>query len=629
MKKQGIETYIYTTTGVVAMLAILLAVNILGGQGKVRLDLTAEKAYTLSEGTKAILSKLDTNVQIRYYCSKSDAQMPVVLKSYGQRVEDLLGEYEQQSRGFIQIQKLNPEPDSDAEDSAKLDGIDGQMLPDGDRIYIGLSVTMLDKKETISFLSPDRERLLEYDLSRAISRVVAPEKPVVGIMSSLPVAGNMNPMMARMGRGGEPAWVFHSELKRDFKVQDIEMTVDKIPDEVKVLMVIHPKGITDTALYAIDQFVLRGGKLIAMLDPLAVLDRNAGGPMGGASSSSLDKLLKTWGLAFDSTQVVADMSYITRTGQGRSSTVLSLTDAAVNKEDVLTANADNLLLAFAGGFSGSPAEGLTQTVILKSSTKSQLIDPMMAQMGGEQIIKDFKESGTEFPLAVRLHGKFKTAFPDGKPKAPETTPPDPAKPKPEEKKEDSLKESAAETAVVLIGDSDFIQDQACVQTVNAFGGQRMVLPTNGNLAFAQGSVEQLSGDSNLISVRSRASRERPFTVVKKMQADAEANFRTKIKDLETSLADAQTKLNELQRSKAGESGQRFILSPEQQQEIANFRKKEADVKVQLKNERKKLRKEIDALENAVKWLNIAGMPLLVTIAGVAMALQRRKLQAAR
>jgi ABC-type uncharacterized transport system involved in gliding motility auxiliary subunit len=272
--------------------------------------------------------------------------------------------------------------------------------------------------------------------------------------------------------------------------------------------------------------------------------------------------------------------------------------------------------------------------MIKSSTNSQLIDPMSAQMGGEQLITDFKASGTEYALAVRLEGKFKTAFPEGKPKAPEPKPED-GKP-PEEKKPDApaepaLKESAEQNVVILIGDSDFIQDQACVQeAMNPFGGgQRMMIPTNGNLAFAQAGVEQLSGDSNLITVRSRASRERPFTVVKKMQADAEAAFQSKIKELETSLRETQTKLNDLQRTKAGEGGQKFILSAEQQAEIANFRKKEADSKVQLKKERKNLRNNVESLETKTKWMNILIMPVLVTAAGIFLALKRRKLQAAR
>ncbi len=630
--KKGLETYIYSTLGIAAMLAILVIANVIAARGKQRIDLTAERAYTLSPGTRAILAKLDTPVQVRYYCTRGENEMPVMLKTYAQRVEDLLGEFRQASKGQIKIQKLDPQPDSDAEDSAKLDGIEGQMIQSGAQIYLGVSVSMLDQQDAIPFLNPNGERMLEYEIARRISRVANPTKPVVGVMSPLPAAGGgMNPMMMRMGQQGQPPWFFYTEMQNDFTLKTVEVTADKIPDDVKVLVLIHPKMLSDAAQFAVDQFVMRGGKLIAFLDPLCVLDRQSQ-QMGPPSSSSLDRLLKAWGISFDATKVVADMDYVGQTGRGRAPSVLQLTEKAVNKDDVLTGDIDNLLMVFAGAFSGTPAEGLTQTVLIKSSKNSQLVDPMTAQMGGDDVAKNFNASGTEYPLAVRLSGKFKTAFPEGKPKAPDAKPDEK---KPEDKKdepaEQSLKESAQENAVVLIGDSDMIQDQAAVREMpNMFGGgQRMMIRQNGNLAFGQAAVEQLTGDSNLISVRSRASRERPFTVVKKMQADAEANYRTKIKDLETGLAEAQKKLGELQRSKAAEPGQRFILSPEQQAEIANFRKKESDVKQQLKTERKKLRADIDSLENCVKWANIAGMPALVTLGGVMLAMSRRKREAAR
>jgi ABC-type uncharacterized transport system involved in gliding motility auxiliary subunit len=635
MKKKGLETWLYSSLGVVAMFGIIVIFNAIASRMKTRVDLTAERAYTLSAGTRAILAKLDTPVQIRFYCTRGDNRMPVMLKTYAQQVEDLLGEYRQASKGQIEIQKLDPVPDSDAEDSAKLDGIEGQGQLGGEPYYLGLSVSMLDQKEALPFLSPDRERLLEYDISRAISRVMSSEKPVVGVMSPLPYSGQqMNPMMMRMGQRGQQPWVIFSELKRDFTVKQVEMTAEKIPDDVKVLVLIHPKGITDAAQYAIDQFVLRGGKLIAFLDPLGVLDRSAaGGPIGmnTGSSSSLDKLLKGWGLGFENTKVVADLGYVAQTREGRQPAVLALNETAINREDIIAADANNLFLVFAGAFSGTPAEGLKETVLLHTSKNSQFVEPMSAQFGGEKIIQDFSPSNAEHPLAVRLTGKFKTAFPEGKPK-PATPPAEEkkAEKKPEPAAEPGLKESKEDGAVVLIGDSDFIQDQIAVQeAMNPFGGQRMVMPVNGNLAFAQGAIEQLAGDSNLIAVRSRASRERQFTVVKEMQAKAETAYQSKIKSLEASLAEAQNKLNELQRTKSDQGGQRFILSPEQQKEIANFRAKEREVKVQLKDERKKLRADIDSLENRIKWLNIALMPALVAGAGVGLAVLRHKRRAAR
>ena len=620
IKKKQLETFLYSTIGIAAVALILIAFNVIAVRGRQRIDLTAERAYTLSPGTKAILAKLDTPVQVRFYCTKNANTMPVFLTTYAQRVEDLLGEYRQAAKGMIDLQRLNPEPDSDAEDSARLDGVEAQQVRTGERIYLGLSVGMLDQKQAIPFLTPDRERLLEYDISRAIARVMTTEKPVIGVMSPLPVMGQMNPMAAQMGQRGQPPWALLSELMRDFNVKQVEVTTDKIPDDIKLLVVIHPKAISESTQYALDQFVLRGGKLVAFVDPLCVLDRppTEPGRMPPVSSSTLAKLFNAWGLTFDTAKVVADVEHVAQLQQGPNPTVLALNETAVNKNDVVTANADNLLMAFSGTFSGTPADGLTETVLIKSSKRSQLVEAMMASFAAGEISKNFVPSGTEFPLAIRLAGKFKTAFPDGKPKAA-----NPAEQKPDEKPpEAGLKESAQPNTVVLIGDADMIQDPVAVREIQAIG-QRLIMPLNSNLSFAQSVVEQLAGDSNLIAVRSRASRERPFTVVQKLQADADANYRSKIKELENSLAETQRNLSELQKSK-GEAGQRFILSPEQQQELVNFRKKEADAKVQLKQMRKQLRSEIDSLENRIKWINIAGMPVAVILAGFGLAVLKRR-----
>lgn len=626
MKKKTFQTGLFSVIGVAAMLLILVAINFIAAQVKQRVDLTAEHAYTLSPGTKAILKKLDTPVQIRFYVSQSADGMPVFLKTYAQQVDDLLGEYQQNSRGLIKIQKLDPEPDSDAEDSAKLDGVEPQALSNGERVYLGLSVSLLDQKEAIPFLSPERERLLEYDISRAIARVTTPDKPVIGVLSSLPVMG-MGAAMP-MQEQGEPPWVLIEELKRDYNVKQIEPNAESIPDDVKLMLVIHPKGLSESMQFVLDQFVLRGGKLVAFLDPLAALDPQTNSQQLGSppSNSNLERLLKPWGVSFDDAKVVADMDFVARTSQGRAPAVLALTEKAMNKEDIATADANNIFLVFAGVFTGTPPAGLKETVLLHTSKDSDLVDPMMARLPGDAISNSFKPSGTEYPLAIRLSGKFKTAFPDGKPKSPPPTTPNEKK---EESKKDepALKESQKDTTVVLVGDSDMIQDRVAVRSLGNAFGQRLFMPANGNLAFAQNVIDQLSGDSNLIAVRSRASRERPFTVVKKMQADAEASYRSKIKELEDTVADTQRKIGQLQSGK--QEGQRFILSPQQQEELENFRKKEAESKTQLKDVRKKLRADIDSLENRIKWIDIAGMPALVALTGLAFAVVKRKRSGAR
>ena len=629
-----LTTYIFSTIGIVAMFVIVVALYLIFGVVKVRVDLTEDKIYTLSPGTRAILGQLDTPVTLRFYCSQSAAQMPVQLKTYAQRVEDILYEYQKAGRGKILLKKLDPQPDSDAEDSANLDGVEGQPISAGDKIYLGLAISCLDAKVAIPFLTPDRDKLLEYDISRAITQVVRPEKAIIGVMSGLPVFGEFNPMAMQMGRPQrQDPWVFISELKKDYNVKQVEMNVDKIDDDIKALIVLYPRGITDKTEFALDQFVLRGGKLIAFLDPLSIVDSrgNQSNPMQRNldSGASLDKLLKAWGIEFDKNKVLADMRYVTRINRGggrpeAAPAVLSLNQEAVDTNDVVTSQIDNLVIPFAGVFTGTPADGLKRTVLLKSSTDSQLIEKMMAEFSGEQIGKDFVASGKEQAIAIRLTGKFKTAFPEGKPK-------DTAEDTKKDEKKDTapttaLKESKVETAVVLIGDADMLFDQFCVQVAN-FLGQRIVNPINQNLNLVQNLVDQMAGDQNLIGVRSRATLNRPFTVVKRMQAEAEDRFRSKIKELEKRLADTQQKLNEMQSKKEG--NQRFILTQEQQVAIQKFRQDQADVNKELKRVRKNLRQDIDSLENRLEWLNIAGMPFLVTASGIALAFVKRKRTAAK
>ncbi len=637
MKKKQLETLLYSIVGVAVLFLIVIAVNYIAGVFKARADLTEEKLYTLSSGTKAILKSLPGTVEIRFYSTQSQKSMPVQLKAYAQRVEDLLGEYRQHANGKIEIHKFNPTPDSDAEDSANLDGVEGQTLPNGEDVYLGLAVSYLDQKAALPFLAPEREKLLEYDISRALSRVITPEKPVIGILSPLPIFGTpMNPMMARMGQQAQEPWVFVNELKNDFEVKEVATDTDQIPDDVKVLVLVHPKDISDKTEYAIDQFIMRGGKLLAFLDPMSLLDRPANpNPMMPSSGtpSNLPKLLKAWGLQFDTTKVVADLNFARELSTQRGAppqlmpAFLFLDPRAINKEDVTTSQLDNLLLPFAGAFSGTPAEGLKQTILLKSTTQSQLVESFMAQMAGPTVVKDFKPSGTEYTLALRLQGKFKTAFPDGQPADKEAK--DNEKPedkaKDEQKEEtpaaDSLKESKRDNVVVLVGDSDMLYDQFCVQIQN-FLGQRIVIPRNQNLNLLQNLVEELAGNENLIGARSRATLNRPFTVISEMQAKAQENYQTKIKDLETKLSDTQKRLNELQSQKQG--NQRFILSPEQQAEVEKFKSEEARVKKELKDVRKQLRQNIDSLENRLKWFNIAGMPVLVILVGLAMAFVKRQ-----
>jgi len=266
-------------------------------------------------------------------------------------------------------------------------------------------------------------------------------------------------------------------------------------------------------------------------------------------------------------------------------------------------------------------------VLLKSTKNSQLVDGFLANFSGESIEKDFKPSGTAYALAVRLTGRFKTAFPNGQPEEKKDEAKTPADKTAEKKQPASqLKETKDVNTVILVGDADMLFDQVALQQVQGLFGP-MLVARNGNLSFAQNAVEQLTGDNNLISVRSRAAQNYPFTLVKKMQAQAEERYQSKIKELEDSLADTEQKLNELQQAKQG--NQRFILSPDQQAALDGFNKKRAEINIQLKDERKKLRRDIDSLENRVKWANIAAMPLAVSLSGLTLAFYKRKRTSAK
>jgi ABC-type uncharacterized transport system involved in gliding motility auxiliary subunit len=512
-------------------------------------------------------------------------------------------------------------------------------MPSGDLFYLGIAVSLLDSKEAIPFCQPTRERLLEYDLTRAITRVVTPEKPVVGVMSSLPVfGGGGNPMMMmQMGQRPQPAWAIIGELQKDFTVRNVALTVEKIPDDVKVLVIIHPKDIGDTAQFAIDQFLLRGGKLLAFLDANSLVDnQNQRNPMMGqmgGGGSSLPKLLQAWGVNFENSKVVADRNFQMVLGGGDAAnaqrpTWLSLTPEGLDKDDVITSQIDNIWYFSGGAFSGTPADGLKQTVLLKSTKDSGLVEGFLANLSPESAMKDFKPSGKEQTLALRLTGKFKTAFPNGDPNQAPPREPEPGSTNtPAPPVDTALKNSQVESTVILVGDADMVHDNFSIQdNQTPFGNWRRQL--NANLNFAQNAVEQLAGDNNLIAVRSRATLNRPFEVVRKKEAEASQKFQGVVDELQKTAQAAQQRINELQAQKSDQN-QRFIISPEQQAEIAKLEKESVATDKKLRAVKKDLAREVDSLKTSLTWWNIFAMPAVVTIGGILLAIYKRKLTAAK
>ncbi|MBI1965271.1 MAG: GldG family protein [Betaproteobacteria bacterium] len=625
MHKKQLETLLYSTGGIVALLVVLIAANFIIGVFNLRADLTQGSVYTLSPGTRAILAKLEAPVRLRLYYTQGGEAVPVGLKTFAKRVEDLLKEYQTAGRGKVIVEKFNPEPDSDAEDSAQLDGIEGQLTNAGEKFYLGLSISFLDQKAAIPVLAPDREQLLEYDITRGIAQVGEAKKPVVGVMSALPVMGRSLDPIKRQ-QPSEP-WTVIQELKKIFDVREIKLDAQRIPDEIKVLLVIHPRNLPEETEYAIDQFVLRGGKLVAFVDPYAYFDQQPDlqNPFGGnqAGQSTFYNLFKAWGVDVDMGKVIADLTFASGEGPRLLPTLLSLNTQALNPGDVVTSQVGTLLIPFGGAFKNKLADGLEQTVLAHTSKNSMPVDLIIATLSGEPSTRGFQPSGAEMPLAIRLAGKFYSAFPQGKPKpyAPPRADKKKEESKEEVKAEPQLKQSKEDNTVVLVADADMLADGAAVEVQEVFG-QKLVVPRNGNLSFALGLVEQLSGDSALIGLRSRASFTKPLTMVREMEARAQQQYLGKIKELEDSLNQTQENLKKLQSSKAGVTSS--ILTAEQQAELDNFRRKAAEARVALKQLRKNLRVETDTLQFWTKVVNIGLVPLLVAVAGFLLALARRR-----
>jgi ABC-type uncharacterized transport system involved in gliding motility auxiliary subunit len=613
MNLKKYEPLIYSAIGLVALLLVLVAVNFLVSRVPARVDLTEGDLYTLSPGTRKILRGLQSPVKVKLYVSQGES-VPVQLRGFAQRVEDTVREFKQAAGSNLVVERYNPKPDSEEEDAAQLDGIEPQQLYTGEQFYLGITVSQLDRKQAIPAVSPQRERLLEYDLIRAIARVGNPERPKIGLMAGLPVLGEkFNPFTRQ---SSEP-WVLANELKRDYDVKEVPIGAKEIDKDINVLLLIHPRDAQPQTEYALDQFVLRGGKLIAFVDPYAYFDQNP--TMPGVppepSSSNLPTLFKAWGLTMDPGKVVSDVVFGSGGGQRYTPTVLSLNRTAFSRDDVVTGQIETLLYAFGGAFEVKPQEGLRVTELVKSSPNSMLVDNANATKSGDEATKAFKPSGKAMPLALRLTGKFKTAFPDGLKDGDKPVPNTP-----------QLRESANENSVILVADVDLLADGAAVDVQEVFG-RKVVVPSNGNLAFAMGMVDQFAAGDDFISLRSRTGAFRPLTVVRELEAEAQKQYFGKIQALEDEVQKTTAKLQELQKSQgpAGKSGQ--LLSPEQQAELERFRKTVAEARLQLKEVRKNLRQDAESLVFWTKVANIVLMPLLVALVGLLVAFfggRRRK-----
>jgi ABC-type uncharacterized transport system involved in gliding motility auxiliary subunit len=618
------------TKGLVALVliaAVIASVNLILSSLPLRVDMTAEKLYTLSDGSKAVLGKLEEDVTLKFYFSASSAEMPMALKTYAAQVKNLLEEYELAGNGRIVLESYDPKPDSDAEEWAQRYGVEPQNVnPFGQPVYFGLVAVCGDNEQTLAALSPRTEATLEYDLTRLVTRVAWPERPVVGLMTSLQgvLGQQMNQMMMMQGMRPQPGWAAFTELQKDYELREIPATAESIDADVKALIVLHAKDLSEKTLFAIDQFVLKGGRLIACVDPMSVMDlmssRQQQNPMmmqqpGGSGPSTLGKLFDAWGVGFDTGKLACDLAAATKlnAGNGRAEenpAFLSLDNANMDRADLVVSDLTQVMLPFAGAFTWAKTPGIEfKPLIVTSADHACLVASEGAQFGMGAMMRDLKPDGVQRTLAARLSGEFKTAFPKG----PDWT----------EGSTNAVPEVVAsgKGAVVLFADSDFLADQFCVQVMNSIFGQ-IAQPINDNLVLFSNVIEQYAGREELIGVRSRGKSNRPFVKVDELEAKAMARWQQEQVRLEAALQETQQRLMALQKEKSG--NERMILSREQQEEIVRFRKVQADTRRQLKNVRKELTSGIDSLGVVLKTVNILAVPLLIAAFGIFRGIRRRR-----
>lgn len=613
--------------GAVLLIAInTLSENLLVGA---RLDLTEHRLYTLSNGTRSIIKRLDEPVTLRLYLSKKLAIKLPLIGPYANRVEELLREYTRLSQGKLRLEVIDPEPFSEAEDRAVSYGLQGVPLADGEStFYFGIAASgPTDERAVIPFLATDRETFLEYDVTKLIHQVAWPKKPVVGLIDTLDLESPKN-MMGMPEQQGAP--LVFEQMRQSFEVRNLEKTVDRIPEDVDVLLLIQPLGLTETACYAVDQFVMRGGRILAFVDPMPEDGNSA--PV--AADAAFMKLLTEWGVNLDPAKVVGDLQLARRVQYQRGGHIytaqypawITLPQEVIDNSDVVTTNLGSLNVASVGALVKKDG-ATTQFVPLVHSTQNAgLIDAMSLGMGADiqAVLRDFRPTGQTYTLAARVTGKVKTAFVDGAPKPVEEEK-DKDKPKPEPLPA-HLSESKQPVNVILIADTDLLQDRFWVQVQNLLG-MKLATPNAANGSLLVNALDNLAGDNDLISVRNRGQFSRPFTRISELRQAAELKYLAKERELVASLAQTEQRLAELERGKQGTgagSNESLILSAAQQQELENFRQEKIRTRKELRDVRHQLGKDIENLETWIKVLHLGVIPLLIAAVGIWLGLRRSK-----
>jgi ABC-type uncharacterized transport system involved in gliding motility auxiliary subunit len=597
-----------------------------------RIDLTESNLYSIAPGTQRIVSSLKEPINLYFFFSQEASAESPQLRAYAQRVRELLEEMAQRSKGNLKLTVVDPKPFSEDEDRAAEFGL--QAVPMGarnDNMYFGLAGTnSTDGREIIPFFQPDKEEFLEYDVASLVHRLGTTKKPTLGLISALPVDANFDQLSGRMTQG----WASIEQLREQLQVRTLATDIATIDQDVDVLMVVHPKELSPKTLYAIDQFVMRGGKLIAFVDPQAENDPagQQGGPMSlSPRSSSLGPLLDAWGIAYDSSKVLGDrglgLTVALRQGEPPSQhvAIIGLNRSSMNTKDVVTATLDSINVMTAGVLKKKDGATIQFEPLLQSSTDAELLPLMRLAFlpDSQSLLQDFKPTGERYVVGARIHGKLKSAYPNGAPAAEGT---DAAKPQTEKKAEHKA-ESVGDANLIVVADTDMLADPLWVRTQNVFG-QHFAVAWANNGDFLANAVDNLAGSGDLISIRGRQSFFRPFTKVDELRKHANEQLLAKEKELDTELKDTEKKLSELEAGRTNTNS--LVLSPEQEAELTRFQQERVRIRKELRDVRRSLDVEIEGLGTRLKILNIALVPALLAIGAIVLAFMRRgRLRAGR
>lgn len=598
----------YSSLGLVVVALAFFVFNALSSLlfKDVQLDLTEQKLYTLTEGTQQLLAGLDEPIELYFFYSNQAARDMPQVRHYAQRVHELLAAYTRLADGKLKLHVIEPEPFSAQEDQAAQMGLQAIPLAQGESLYLGLAgKNSQGDVQSIAFFALEQEELLEYELSRMLHALSQTSLPVIGVMSGLQLNGGFDMLSGQ----AQPAWMVVEEVRQQFQIESIALTADEIPESVSVLWLVHPQNLSPPTLYAIDQFVMRGGKLLVFVDPYSEFD--TGMSMAAdelqARASNLQTLFEAWGLSLRDDVVVGDSLYAMTVGVGSEQRAvrhlgwLNLPKQALSAEDVVTAPLQNITLATAGVL--EPLEGATTlfTPLLQTSDSAM---PYAAQRfaglrSPAELHADMQPTGEHYTLAARISGPAKSAFTQGL-----------------EGQLPGLKQ-AKQIQVLVVADTDMLNDIMWVQ-VQDFFGQRLPQPWADNASFVVNAMDNLLGSDALLGVRSRAQFSRPFTLVDRLRRTAEERYAEKEQELQRRLVQAEQKIAELQTG-----GVELSVSAQQQVAIQQFMQERLQIRKELREVRYQLNADIESLGTTIKMFNIAVMPFILTFAMVLIGLHRR------